>query len=649
MRKKKVIVYLSVILIVICVLWISRQIIFKSVLNKVINSTEKKLDVKIHYSKTDLLGLRTIYFKDVSVTDKNDSTIFFADSIVTQIKIIPIIFGQVRLKSISFYRSGLKIDDVFVKNLLKKHETNIVATPSKQANYSDITRKIFSAFFDYLPENITLRYTEFKFVIDSISSAISFDNFNLSNDEFAGDIKFLDNKTHSECFVSGTLNPSSNNISVRVFHQGKDLIKLPYIDPKTGASIAFDSLMLSVNFDNKSDSYSELKGYISINNLQIFHKSVSPDTVITQSGYLGYKINIGERYVELDSSSTIKMNRFSFSPYLKVQKDTSLKIKVAFVHESFDADDFFSSLPKGLFTNFNNLQTSGKLAYQMHGSIDFADPDKVEFDSKLENINFAIKKYGDTNFQLLNNPFFHEVYEDDRLVASFIVGPENPNFVSLDEISPFLKYSVLTSEDGDFYYNKGFNEDAFRESIAKNIKEKRFARGGSTITMQLIKNVFLSRKKTISRKMEEALIVWIIENLHLTSKDRMYEVYLNLIEWGPGIYGIKPAAKFYFNKQPKDLTLSESIYLTSLIPRPKGFRYTFDKSGKLRDYLMPYYQLLSGIMVRRNQILPDDTVGLKPIVKLTGEARKMLVISDSTSINDSLYNLQSQDILPIGQ
>jgi membrane peptidoglycan carboxypeptidase len=246
----------------------------------------------------------------------------------------------------------------------------------------------------------------------------------------------------------------------------------------------------------------------------------------------------------------------------------------------------------------------------------------------------------------MNNAFRHEVFENNRLVASFVVGPENNDFVSLNDISPYLKYSILTSEDGDFFYHKGFNEDAFRESIAKNIKENRFARGGSTITMQLVKNVFLSRKKTISRKLEEAIIVWMIENMRLTSKERMYEVYLNVIEWGPGVYGIKPAAEFYFKKQPIDLTLAESIYLTSLIPRPKGFRYTFDKSGRIRDYLVPYYQLLSGIMVRRNQITPEDTMNLKPISKLTGEAKNLLASADSSNIDDSLFYLQPLNITP---
>jgi len=202
----------------------------------------------------------------------------------------------------------------------------------------------------------------------------------------------------------------------------------------------------------------------------------------------------------------------------------------------------------------------------------------------------------------------------------------------------------LTSEDGDFFYHKGFNEKAFRESISKNWREKRFARGGSTISMQLVKNVFLSRKKTIARKVEEMLIVWMIENLHLTTKERMFEVYLNIIEWGPDIYGVKEAARFYFNKLPSQLTLKESIYLVSIIPRPKGFKYAFDSAGHLRNHYAGYYRLLTSIMLRRNQITPSDTLNLRPDLELVGAAKYYLTKPD-TLREDSIFFIEPRGFL----
>ena len=93
--------------------------------------------------------------------------------------------------------------------------------------------------------------------------------------------------------------------------------------------------------------------------------------------------------------------------------------------------------------------------------------------------------------------------------------------------------------------------------------------------MQLVKNVFLNRNKNFARKLEEALIVWLIENERLTSKERMYEVYLNIVEWGPLVYGIQEASAYYFNKRPSQLNTEESIFLASIIPKPKHFRSSF--------------------------------------------------------------------------
>ena len=229
----------------------------------------------------------------------------------------------------------------------------------------------------------------------------------------------------------------------------------------------------------------------------------------------------------------------------------------------------------------------------------------------------------------INDAFIYTAYEKGNPVRTFIVGPENPNFRSVDKISPYLKLAVLGSEDAGFYQHRGFIPEAFRESFIANVKERRFVRGGSTITMQLVKNVFLNRNKTIARKVEEALIVWLIENQQICTKDRMFEVYLNIIEWGPGIYGAQEAAKFYFNKDASKLTLAESIYLASIIPRPKWFRYSFEKDGSLRQSTVDFLILLSGKMLKKEQISQQEYDRFIPKVELKGQAKQLLMKTDT--------------------
>lgn len=238
----------------------------------------------------------------------------------------------------------------------------------------------------------------------------------------------------------------------------------------------------------------------------------------------------------------------------------------------------------------------------------------------------------------MSSEFIYNIYENDRFVRSMIVGPSNPYFTPIGNVSSNFKNAVLTSEDGSFFWHNGFNEDAFRNSIATNFKAGKFVRGGSTISMQLVKNIYLSRKKTIARKAEEALIVWMIESNGLYSKERMFEVYLNIIELGPNIYGIGEAARFYFNKPPSELSLEEGIFLASLLPHPKWFRYSFDQDGNLKPYMAGYYRLVSSFMLKKQMIDQNQFDRLQPVVKIVGRAREMVVPSD-TLLPDDIENL----------
>jgi membrane peptidoglycan carboxypeptidase len=162
--------------------------------------------------------------------------------------------------------------------------------------------------------------------------------------------------------------------------------------------------------------------------------------------------------------------------------------------------------------------------------------------------------------------------------------------------------------------------------------------------MQLVKNVFLTRNKTLARTIEEALIVWLIENQHLVAKQRMYEVYLNIIEWGPGIYGINQASWFYFDKPPAGLSLSESAFLASIVPRPKWYKYTFNAKGLPKPFFGDYFKRLKDLMVQKEFIAPGDTVGIQPLVILSGPAAHVFSASDTVAADSVL--MDEMEIVP---
>jgi monofunctional biosynthetic peptidoglycan transglycosylase len=139
-------------------------------------------------------------------------------------------------------------------------------------------------------------------------------------------------------------------------------------------------------------------------------------------------------------------------------------------------------------------------------------------------------------------------------------------WVDFDGVPELLKEAVRITEDASFYWHKGIDFEEIKESIKRDIREKRFARGGSTITQQLAKNIFLSPSKNPLRKVREYFIAKRLEKA--LSKERIFTLYLNLIELGPGIFGVQAASRHYFDRGVSELSVEEIVRLTAIIPRP---------------------------------------------------------------------------------
>jgi hypothetical protein len=397
--------------------------------------------------------------------------------------------------------------------------------------------------------------------------------------------------------------------------------------------MVLDTLAFGFSEQESMGEEMRLGGFAFVRGLEVDHRMVAAQPVRFDKLAIDYTFNIGKDFFEIDSSSRITFNRIDFHPYLRYRPNPSKQITLRVNKAPFPAQDLFSSFPQGLFANLDGIRVSGNLSWHLNLFVDLAIPDSLKFETSLDRSKFSVQSYGNADLTKLNEPFVYTAYEHDQPVRTLIVGPENPDFRRLDQISHYLPVAVMTSEDGGFYQHRGFLPDAFRESMITNIKEKRFARGGSTISMQLIKNVFLNRNKTVARKVEEALIVWLIENQGLCTKERMMEVYLNVIEWGPMIYGANEASRFYFNKDASRLTLAEAIFMASIVPRPKWFRYSFDEYGHLRESNADFYRLVSEKMLNKGWITLGDAEKLVHDVDLKGPARMLLKNSDTVIRN----------------
>lgn len=595
--------------------------------------------IQLSYTKLSISGLKTIKFEELSLTRHAD-TLIASSSMVINPSAKTLFTGKVHLREFSLTntRIYLPLDTFLLTDSM----------PYQQHSPSDDTRDI-PGFLSRLlrhtrPDRI--RFAEFRdvrFVLayKSETTHIAIDTLTKSRHQFYALLTTGADKGQKNTFrANGRI--GHRDFEVSVHNEGARIIDFPLLTSLTATSFGFDSLYGQLGLSSAGEGAKVLAAG-GIFNSRWFNKRISAEEVVLDSLAFRFGLRLAPALVEVDSASRFSINGIAFCPYIRYSSEKTDSLIVKFLPTEWDAEQFFSRLPAGLFDDVRRVEAQGKMRFHMSFATDLHQPEGLHFDMQLrgEGLKFT---NGLGNFARIRETFTHRVYDRGQFVKEITVGPENPSFVPLGQISPFLKYAVLTSEDGGFYHHAGFNTDAFAGAIAQNIRERRFARGGSTISMQLVKNLFLNRNKNVFRKVEEALIVWIMERNHLVSKDRMLEVYFNIIEWGPGIYGIGPASQFYFSKAPSQLSLSESVYLASIVPRPKAFKYSFEGNGQLKPFFEGYYRLVTGIMVHRQQLTSADTAGGFQPVWLQGASEAWLTSPDTTVVD----TLAVEDYEPFG-
>ncbi|HOP40545.1 MAG TPA: biosynthetic peptidoglycan transglycosylase [Geobacteraceae bacterium] len=178
------------------------------------------------------------------------------------------------------------------------------------------------------------------------------------------------------------------------------------------------------------------------------------------------------------------------------------------------------------------------------------------------------------------------------------IGPKNRYWTSLAAIPPEMKWAVILAEDENFYRHEGIDVKAIKNAIKHDLEKKRFERGASTITQQVAKNIFLSREKTITRKIKEIILARRMEQ-ELT-KGRILELYLNVVELGPMVYGVGHGARYYFGKPASALTPRECAFLAAMLPGP---RVAYNPYRNMRKVVRRSDMILK--LMRRKRVLSE--------------------------------------------
>lgn len=270
--------------------------------------------------------------------------------------------------------------------------------------------------------------------------------------------------------------------------------------------------------------------------------------------------------------------------------------------EELSCEDTIRSLPDSQLGRYKHIELDGEWAPKMYFKLPIYSPRKLRLKFEdfedlctIKALNVQKPNWPEVKFALiaptgphpsvngfpadydpetvsdvywLNRPFIKRVTEgvSDPENSEIYVGPGLTTYVPLNELPPWVGAAAFLSEQMMFYEDPAISIPLIKKAMRLNLEKGRFVYGGSTVTQQLVKNLFLSRDKTLSRKLREALLSWRITQV--ISKDRVLELYLNCIEFAPDVYGIGPAAKYYFQKDARELTAREAIFLAMLKPAP---------------------------------------------------------------------------------
>jgi hypothetical protein len=633
-----------------------RESLLQTALAKITRKAERDYNLDLTIGSARFTGLTSVAFTDIAVVPQDRDSLARIQRVEVSVRLWPLLLGKIGLSTMALENARIQVikrDSLTNVDFLLHPRKDSAATdspkPTRKTDLADVTENLIDNVLSKIPDDLDVKNLDVVGINNDDTLRLFTQTATIHNEQVQSTI--LLNNNEAIWHLTGTADPADREYDLALYANQPNgrakPLELAYIQKRYNLMLQADTLRAQLRDVDRSRGEFRLEGAGSVRNLRVNHPAIARTDVLVSQASMDAKLFVGTDYVGIDSTSTLRLGEVSARPFVKYtlpdrtvpegQPGSGKQYDVQLHTDQMNAQALFNSFPQGLFESLEGMQVAGKLKYDLAFQFDTALPDSVKFDSGLTPDNFKILKMGRTDFGAINKPFNYTPYEKGKPVRTIYVGPSNPDYTPLNEIAPDLRNALLTSEDYTFFTHKGFNEKAFRVSIATNFKEKSFKRGASTVSMQLVKNVFLNRNKTLSRKVEEILIVWLIENQHIVPKERMYEVYLNIIEWGRNIYGIGEASRYYFAKRPSELSLGESIFLAFVVPRPKAALSWFVPGGGLQvRNVRGYFRIIGRIMAKRGLTAPDSGAYGFYDVRLREGLRQALPPVDTLMQSDSL-------------
>ncbi len=380
-----------------------------------------------------------------------------------------------------------------------------------------------------------------------------------------------------------------------------------------------------------------LDGNLEVKQLSLFHPMLARTPVLDLNGRVALEctldlkqktlrlklLNLHFRGVEARLSGTIQ--HLTGKPLVELE----------FQVPPTPCQKILDSFPPSLMPQLQGFKLRGTFAAEIKTKIDAQDLKNLTLKGKVGIRRCKVVQVPELmSAERLQGPFEHQVETLPGSMMVFLIGPDHPDFTPYHEISPNVVNVFLTTEDAGFFRHHGFIPSQFRAALARNLKHGGFRLGASTISMQMVKNVLLSHEKTLSRKLQELFLTWYLEQV--LAKERILEIYLNAIEFGPGIYGIKMAARHYFGKLPAEITPLEAAFFASILPSPKR-RYVQYCRGELSPKWDRYVRRILRRMAAKGHVDEQEMA--------TAKEQQIIFARDLEALSEADCNEQIKELL----
>ena len=449
---------LAIIFIVGGLAFAKREALLNAAIKKAISKADREFDLELKIESAKFVGLSSVQFKNITVVPRGRDSLAKIKNFKIGIKLFPLIFGDIKIAEINLDRGIINLvkkDSTSNYDFIfrKKQSDTTKATP--ELDLAKFANNLINKMLYKIPDDMDIKDFKIKFTDDSNLVDIHTTTATIEGGDVISTIKV--NGNESTWHIQGSVDIGDKKLNLMLFADNKK-VELLILEKKLGLKLNFDTVSTEMRGINLSGDELEINGSWKVKNLLVNHSRISANDVIVQDASLDADMVIGKNFISIDSTSTIHMKDIDIHPFIKYTLSPSKIYELKIFTEELDAQQLINSFPQGLFESLEGIQVAGKLQYNLDFYLDSEKPDDVIFNSRLKNAGFKVKKWGKTNLQKINGSFVYTPYEYGIPMRDIIIGPENPDYTPIGQISPYLKNALLTAEDPSFYSHNGFVE-----------------------------------------------------------------------------------------------------------------------------------------------------------------------------------------------